>query len=115
MNSFEGPEKRGLTRTPLTTFCPATFAYDGHEYEVLMSDLNEKGAGFKFEHPQPGCRLKSGDVLSLKVRTPYGKSACTGRVVWADEIDGQYVFGIVFTSLSTDPADPLVSFIDSAF
>ncbi len=115
MAEYDGPEKRSTARMPLTTFCPVLFSDRGVERSALMTDLSEKGARVRLEEHGARCGLREGDTVVLRIRTPYGTSTCSGRVNWATHIDGHLNFGVTFTDLSSDPKDPLTSFIDSLF
>ena len=115
MAPYRGEERRSVKRTPLTTFCPAEFAFEGRKYKAMMIDLSEKGARFRMEEYSQHCDLNVGDEVQFEVRTPYGVSLCTGGIVWAKHIDEHFTWGIRFTKVSSDEKDPLRCFMESVF
>jgi len=115
MQAADGRERRRASRTPLTTFCPAEFAMKGVRYECLMTNLSENGAGFQNEKFDRDIVLRTGEVLQFEVRTPYGLSLCTGRIAWTGMTDGRLNWGVAFVKLSSNPADPLRSLMNSVF
>jgi hypothetical protein len=115
MGTYKGPEKRSTKRTPLTTFCPATFRHGRKKYSALMVDVSEAGARFRLQELTQTCELKVGTKLQVEIRTPYGPTQCRVAVVWAQHLDGYYNWGVRFISLPEAEDDPLRSLLQSSF
>lgn len=115
MIEYQGVEKRGRYRNILTTFCPASFEYNGKTYEALMSDLSDKGAGFKILGANVVLPFAAGEEITYTVRTPYGKSDCRAVTKWTQTDSASIAWGAQFTYLSEDKKDPLRCYIDSPF
>ncbi|MFW5774749.1 MAG: PilZ domain-containing protein [Chitinivibrionales bacterium] len=114
MDRYEGERRKERDRTRHIEFCPAVVIQNGREYSLLMEDLSTDGARFRSQDPQPFL-IQVRDELTFRVRTPYGESVCRGIVEWSEchQIQRECGFGILFTHLSRDPADPLRALIDS--
>jgi len=108
-------KRRRAKRTELTTFCPTTFEYKGKSYRAVMQNVAELGAGFRVESAADDPQLEKGDEVDFEIRTPYGPSVCTGKIIWTKKIGEYYTWGIEFTKLSEDNKDPLRCLIDSPF
>lgn len=111
---YEGERRKQRERTRHIEFCPAVLLKDGREYRLLMEDLTTDGARFRSKDTTPFL-IAVRDELTFRVNTPYGETTCRGMVEWSEchEIQQECGFGILFTSLSDDPADPLRALIDS--
>jgi hypothetical protein len=107
--------RRRAKRTELTTFCPTTFEHKGKSYRAVMQNVAELGAGFQVESAADDPQLENGDEVEFEIRTPYGLSTVTGRIVWTKIIGEYYNWGIEFIKLSDDQKDPLRCLIDSPF
>lgn len=107
--------RRRAKRTELTTFCPTTFEYKGKSYRAVMQNVAELGAGFRVESTADDPQLEKGDEVEFDIRTPYGPSKCSGRIIWTKKIGEYSTWGIEFTKLSDDEKDPLRCLIDSPF
>jgi hypothetical protein len=112
---YKGPERRSVQRAKMVTFCPSHFDYGGRQYEALMVDLSEKGAGFRMEHEEESLHMVPGEELSFTIRTPYGPSECAGRLVWMERREQHTTWGVSFTRLPEDSNDPLRALMDSPF
>jgi len=108
-------KRRRAKRTELTTFCPSTFDYKGKSYRAVMQNVAELGAGFRVESATDDPHFENGDEVDFEIRTPYGPSTCSGRIIWTKKIGEYYTWGIEFTKLSDDQKDPLRCLIDSPF
>jgi hypothetical protein len=116
MSTFKGQERRRIQRTKLVTFCPASFSYKDREYEAMMGDVSEFGAGFfHSEPPNAGLQFKNGDVIALTIKTPYGESQAKASVVWSRHLGENYSWGMQFVEISKDKKDPLRCLMDSPF
>ena len=108
-------KRRRAKRTELTTFCPTTFEYKGKSYRAVMQNVADLGAGFRVESASDEPQLENGDEVEFDIRTPYGPSRCTGKIIWTKKIGEYYTWGIEFTKLSDDNKDPLRCLMDSPF
>lgn len=115
MNNNPRDDRRSAARRVLTTFCPASFAFEGNEYRALMTDLSESGAKFRLDEHLRECPMQEDYQIALEIRTPYGIALVHGTVVWAGHMDEHFYFGICFRNLSSNPLDPVRSLLDSTF
>lgn len=115
MQNYQGDERRSSPRTPLATFCPTTFSYDGRGYEALMVDLSEVGAHFRLAEHEEHVDLPMGTELTLHIKTPYGETSCRGTVRWSRHLGDFYCWGVRLTELSDSPDDPLRALMNSSF
>ncbi len=111
---YEGERRKDMDRTRHIEFCPASMVKDGKGYELLMEDISTNGARFRFMDSAL-VKIHESEKLTFRIKTPYGESVCEGVVEWADgeNLTEGLGFGILFSRLSDDPADPLRALIDS--
>ncbi|MBD3239469.1 MAG: hypothetical protein GF331_02715 [Chitinivibrionales bacterium] len=115
MHNYQGDERRSTARTPLATFCPTSFSYNGRTYEALMIDLSEIGAHFRLAEHEEHVDLPAGTELIFDIRTPYGETSCRGVVRWSRHLGDFYRWGVRFTSVSDNPDDPIRALMNSSF
>ena len=80
-----------------------------------MVDLSEHGAQFTMEKAADHAEYGVGNELTLLITTPYGRSQCSGKVIWTRHHEEYYSWGVEFTMLSEDPKDPLRCLMESPF
>jgi len=108
-------ERRRSERTDLTTSCHSEFLYAGKTHTATMVDLSEHGAQFTMEKAADHAEYGVGNELTLLITTPYGRSQCSGKVIWTRHHEEYYSWGVEFTMLSEDPKDPLRCLMESPF
>jgi len=107
--------RRREQRKDLTTFCSVSFHYAGENYRAILQNISAHGAGFRLEVSPEEPDLRIGDEVSFTVNTPYGKTECSGRIVWTSKVGAFYIWGVEFTRISDNPEDPIRQLIDSSF
>lgn len=115
MAVYEGTERRRAGRTKLVTFCPTVISHAKKNHDAMMTDVSALGAGFRLDKTGREVTFKPGDALEATVRTPYGPSKCTCRVVWCRVEEDVCTCGVQFTVLSQDTKDPLRCLMESPF
>jgi hypothetical protein len=109
-----GPRRREQ-RKDLTVFCSVSFQYGGKPYRAILQNISSLGAGLRIEVAPEEPNLLVGDEVEYEVGTPYGRTTCTGRIVWINKVGAFYIWGIEFTRLDDNPKNPIRLLIDSSF
>ena len=106
--------QRRHVRTPIKTSCEAQIEHRGKAHKALLVELSAAGAGLLIHQGVPfQVGFQEGDLLNLKVQTPWGPSECVAELVWFDLVTSGVRFGVRFREIS--PMDPLLTLADSPF
>lgn len=108
-------ERRRPRYPRLVMFCPAFFACGLRNLRATMTELSERGARFTMPATNADVDVQPGQNLALTIRTPYGPSAPTAVVKWAEKYGDWYEWGVEFLSIPQDKYDPIRSLMVSAF
>jgi hypothetical protein len=115
MKPSHSMERRRKQRAKLVTSCSVHFTYKEKPCTALMVDVTDLGAGFTSRKHKGDFLMAPGQTIIYTIKTPYGDSECSGRIVWSRLIEDDYSWGIEFTKLSSDAEDPLRCLMDSPF
>jgi c-di-GMP-binding flagellar brake protein YcgR len=111
-NLMERRKRRNDTRR--VEFCPVMFKHGGHAYSAFLVDLSPGGAKLRAHDGEKGPQAQEGAEVVLDIKTPYGASSCKARVLWREEHEDGYRWGVEFTELPSDKGDPINCLIESA-
>jgi hypothetical protein len=109
-----GPRRREK-RKDLTTFCSASFDYQGKKHRAILQNISQHGAGFRLEVSTQEPDLRVGDEVTFEISTPYGLTTCVGRIVWTNKVGAFFIWGIEFVRIPVNPEDPMHRLIESSF
>ena len=100
-------DRRVAPRTELTILCTTAFAINEEEKRAILLDLSSSGARFGTAAAMGTLSLSRGQVLDFSLLTPFGTTTCRGRVVWTEESDVLYTWGVQFTERPQTDEEPL--------